>query len=76
MPAQPCLSHTRTRCLSHARTRCLSHTLPRSYPFYNIKRYRGLFNVDTSDVLARLFHAVVLFFKADFLEFVDGNPDL
>lgn len=46
------------------------------YAFYNIKRYRGLFNVDTADVLWRLFHAVLLFFKGDFLEFVGGNPDL
>lgn len=46
------------------------------YAFYNIKRYRGLFNVDTSDVLWRLFHAVLLFFKGDFLEYVGGNPDL
>ncbi|EFN54309.1 hypothetical protein CHLNCDRAFT_24956, partial [Chlorella variabilis] len=43
---------------------------------YNIKRYRGLFNVDTSDVLARLMHAVLLFFRGDFLEYVEGNPDL
>ena len=49
---------------------------PSKFAFYNIKRYRGLFNVDTSDVLARLFHAVVLFFKGDFLEYVGGNPDL
>lgn len=46
------------------------------YAFYNIKRYRGLFNVDTADVLWRLFHAVLLFFKGDFLEYVGGNPDL
>lgn len=49
---------------------------PSKYAFYNIKRYRGLFNVDTSDVLWRLFHAVLLFFKGDFLEYVGGNPDL
>ncbi|KAI3435959.1 hypothetical protein D9Q98_002017 [Chlorella vulgaris] len=49
---------------------------PSKFAFYNIKRYRGLFNVDTSDVLARLMHAVLLFFRGDFLEYVDGNPDL
>lgn len=49
---------------------------PSTYAFYNIKRYRGLFNVDTSDVLARLMHAVLLFFRGDFLQYTDGNPDL
>lgn len=49
---------------------------PSKFAFYNIKRYRGLFNVDTSDVLARLMHAVLLFFRGDFLEYVEGNPDL
>ena len=36
---------------------------PSKFAFYNIKRYRGLFNVDTADVLTRLMHAVVLFFR-------------
>ncbi|KAL4458629.1 hypothetical protein ABPG75_013494 [Micractinium tetrahymenae] len=49
---------------------------PSKFAFYNIKRYRGLFNVDTSDVLARLLHAVLLFFRGDFLQYTDGNPDL
>lgn len=49
---------------------------PSKFAFYNIKRYRGLFNVDTSDVLARLMHAVLLFFRGDFLQYTDGNPDL
>lgn len=49
---------------------------PSKYAFYNIKRYRSMFNVDTSDVLSRLLHAVLLFFKGDFLQHVGGNPDL
>lgn len=49
---------------------------PSKYAFYNVKRYRVLFNVDTADVLWRMFHAVLLFFKGDFLEYVGGNPDL
>lgn len=49
---------------------------PSKFAFYNIKRYRGLFNVDTGDVLARLTRAILLFFRSDFLEFVDANPDL
>lgn len=49
---------------------------PSKFAFYNIKRYRGLFNVDTSDVLARLMHAVLLFFRGDFLQYTEGNPDL
>ena len=49
---------------------------PSKYAFYNIKRYRGLFNVDTGDVLSRLLHAVLLFFRGDFLQHVGGNPDL
>lgn len=49
---------------------------PSRFAFYNIKRYRGLFNVDTTDVLARMFRAVLLFFRGDFLEYTDDNPDL
>lgn len=49
---------------------------PSRYAFYNIKRYRGLFNVDTTDVLARLMRAVLLFFRGNFLEYCGGNPDL
>lgn len=49
---------------------------PSKFAFYNIKRYRGLFNVDTSDVLARLTRAILLFFRSDFLDFLGANPDL
>lgn len=49
---------------------------PSSYPFYNIKRYRSFFNVDTSDVLQRMFASTVLFFKGNFLEAVSERPDL
>lgn len=49
---------------------------PSSFPFYSIKRYRTYFNVDTDEVLSRIFRAVALFFKGDFNEHVGGNPDL
>lgn len=49
---------------------------PSSYPFYNIKRYRTYFNVDTEEVLQRAFRAVAMFFKGDFFDHVGGNPDL
>lgn len=49
---------------------------PKSYPIYSIKRYRTYFNVDTSEVLKRMFAAVILFFKGDFLESINDNPDL
>jgi hypothetical protein len=47
-----------------------------SYPFYNIKRYRKYFNVSTENVLERMFRSVVLFYKGDFIDRTDGNPDL
>lgn len=47
-----------------------------SYPFYNIKRYRRYFNVSTENVLERMFRSVVLFYKGDFIDHTDGNPDL
>lgn len=47
-----------------------------SYPFYSVKRYRTYFNVDTDEVLGRLFRAVLLFFRADFLERTESAPDL
>lgn len=47
-----------------------------SYPFYNIKRYRKYFNVSTENVLERMFRSVVLFYKGDFIDHTDGNPDL
>lgn len=46
-----------------------------SYPLYSIKRYRWLFNVDTDEVMQRLFRSVALFFRTDFLVRVDSNPD-
>jgi hypothetical protein len=49
---------------------------PSSFPFYSIKRYRTYFNVDTDEVLSRIFRAVALFFKGDFNDHVGGNPDL
>ena len=49
---------------------------PSSFPFYNIKRYRTYFNVDTDEVLSRIFRAVALFFKGDFFDHVGDNPDL
>ena len=49
---------------------------PTRYPFYSVKRYRSLFNVDTAEVLARIFRSIVLFFKPDFLEHISANPDL
>jgi protein YIPF1/2 len=49
---------------------------PSSFPFYSIKRYRTYFNVDTDEVLSRIFRAVALFFKGDFIDHVGGNPDL
>ncbi|RMZ57234.1 hypothetical protein APUTEX25_004068 [Auxenochlorella protothecoides] len=49
---------------------------PTKYPFYNVRRYRTYFNVDTSDVLGRIFRAIALFFKSDFHEFISPNPDL
>lgn len=48
---------------------------PSKFGFWNIKRYRTHFNVDTQDVLARIFRAVALFFRGDFLESVP-NADL
>jgi hypothetical protein len=49
---------------------------PSSYPFYNIKRYRRYFNVDTEEVGRRTYRAGALFFKGDFLDLVSDNPDL
>lgn len=49
---------------------------PSTYAFYNIKRYRTYFNVDTDEVVARIFRAVALFFKGDFFDHIGGNPDL
>lgn len=49
---------------------------PSSFPFYSIKRYRTYFNVDTDEVISRIFRAVALFFKGDFIDYVGGNPDL
>ena len=49
---------------------------PSSYAIYNIKRYRTYFNIDTDEVLARIFRAVALFFKGDFFDHIGGNPDL
>ena len=47
-----------------------------SYPFYSIKRYRGYFDVSTQDVLGRMYRPVVFFFKSDFREHMNDNPDL
>lgn len=47
-----------------------------SYPFYSIKRYRGYFDVSTQDVLERMYRPVVYFFKSDFKEHMNDNPDL
>eukprot|EP00887_Chlorella_sp_A99_P006437 scaffold3.g6437.t1 len=49
---------------------------PSKYAFYNIKRYRTHFNVDTREVLHRIFCSVVLFFRGDFLDRIAPNPDL
>ena len=49
---------------------------PSTYPFYSIKRYRTFFNVDTDEVLHRIFRSVALFFKGDFFDHISENPDL
>jgi len=49
---------------------------PSSFPLYNIKRYRTYFNVDTKEVLERIFWSVAFFFKGDFFDHIGGNPDL
>lgn len=49
---------------------------PSSYPFYSIKRYRTYYDVDTEQVLGRMFRAVALFFKGDFVDHINSNPDL
>jgi hypothetical protein len=49
---------------------------PGAYPLYSVKRYRTYFNVDTDEVLQRVYRAVALFFKGDFVDHLGGNPDL
>lgn len=49
---------------------------PASYPFYSVKRYRSYYDVDTEQVLGRMFRAVALFFKGDFVDHINSNPDL
>ncbi|GAB4821950.1 hypothetical protein N2152v2_008996 [Parachlorella kessleri] len=49
---------------------------PTKFAFYNIKRYRTFFNVDTTEVLQRIFWSIILFFKSDFLDNISSNPDL
>lgn len=43
---------------------------------FSIERYKLLFNVDTSDVLDRLLASTAFFFRGDFLEKTEANPDL
>jgi len=47
-----------------------------SYPWYTIRRYRGYFNVNTGDVLERIYRSVMLFFKGDFIDYLGDTPDL
>ncbi|KAF8065746.1 yipf1 [Scenedesmus sp. PABB004] len=49
---------------------------PASYPFYNVRRYRPLFNVDTKDVVWRVGSSFLGPFKPDFMAVTLSSPDL
>lgn len=42
---------------------------------FSIKRYRGFFDVNTSDVTERIWRSL-LFWKCDFVDSLESNPDL
>ncbi|CAG9464143.1 unnamed protein product [Pedinophyceae sp. YPF-701] len=43
---------------------------------FSLARYRGYFDVDTRDVLGRAAYPIAYFWKPDFFEAVQRNPDL
>ncbi|EFJ53065.1 hypothetical protein VOLCADRAFT_102690 [Volvox carteri f. nagariensis] len=46
------------------------------YPFYNVRRYREYFDVDTKDVLWRVGNSMIGAFRPNFMEVTMKNPDL
>ncbi|PNW70507.1 hypothetical protein CHLRE_17g722700v5 [Chlamydomonas reinhardtii] len=46
------------------------------YPFYNVRRYREYFDVDTTDVLWRVGNSMIGVFRPNFMEVTMKNPDL
>ncbi|KXZ51949.1 hypothetical protein GPECTOR_11g73 [Gonium pectorale] len=46
------------------------------YPFYNVRRYREYFDVDTKDVLWRVSNSFIGVFRPNFMEVTMKNPDL
>ncbi|GIL71631.1 hypothetical protein Vretimale_920 [Volvox reticuliferus] len=46
------------------------------YPFYNVRRYREYFDVDTKDVLWRVGNSLIGVFRPNFMEVTMKNPDL
>ncbi|KAG2497391.1 hypothetical protein HYH03_004547 [Edaphochlamys debaryana] len=46
------------------------------YPFYNVRRYREYFDVDTKDVLWRVTNSMIGVFRPNFMEVTMKNPDL
>ncbi|GFR42590.1 hypothetical protein Agub_g3517 [Astrephomene gubernaculifera] len=46
------------------------------YPFYNVRRYREYFDVDTNDVLWRVGNSLIGVFRPNFMEVTMKNPDL
>ncbi|KAG2437829.1 hypothetical protein HXX76_005448 [Chlamydomonas incerta] len=46
------------------------------YPFYNVRRYREYFDVDTNDVLWRVGNSMIGVFRPNFMEVTMKNPDL
>lgn len=46
------------------------------YPFYNPRRYREWFDVDTTDVLWRVGNSMIGVFRPNFMEVTMKNPDL
>lgn len=47
-----------------------------SYPFYNVRRYRQYFDIDTKDVVLRVANSCLGPFRADFMEKTADTPDL
>lgn len=46
------------------------------YPFYNVRRYREFFDVDTTDVLWRVGNSLIGVFRPNFMEVTMKSPDL
>mmetsp|Transcript_7301 Transcript_7301/g.15949 ORF Transcript_7301/g.15949 Transcript_7301/m.15949 type:complete len:386 (-) Transcript_7301:351-1508(-) len=46
------------------------------YPFYNIRKYRPYFDVDTREVVWRVVSSFIGAFKPDFMEVTHERPDL